>query len=136
MCPWLLRVTCEGFKHPGLKIIRINADLFVATLVMAEWTWTVLSADAPLSENDANSQAESLVRNVIAACDVAYPSGVKNRGRIGGVFWWNEKIPDTRVECVCLRTVFSRLHSCGDTVTTAAADVEFGSAHKELKHHI
>ena len=99
-------------RRPGWSTARMDADLLAAAMVVSEWTGAAWSPDPPPQSDDAEVQAERLVRCVTAACDIALPP----RRLLPGppVYWWNGKIAAARTECVRQRWRFTRLRGRRD----------------------
>jgi hypothetical protein len=59
----------------------MDADLLAAAWVVAEWAGAAPSAGRAVMSDGAEAEAEWLVGNVTAACDVALPPRTTHPGR-------------------------------------------------------
>jgi hypothetical protein len=78
---------------PRWRLKERDRDLFQAAVTVSAWSWDARATQ----EGGINEEAESLQRDMSAACDASMPRSIRGGGaRNRCVYWWTEEIAELR----------------------------------------
>jgi hypothetical protein len=91
---------------PRWRLKDRDQDLFQAAVSVSAWSW---DARATQESSSIDEEAESLRKDISAACDASIPRSITSGGaRNHGVYWWTEEIAESRRRCVQARRKLQR----------------------------
>ena len=93
---------------PRWRLKERNREMLQAAVSVSAWSW-----DARRTSGSVDEEAESLRRDMSAACDSSMPCSVPGYGRNQCVYWWTPEIADTRARCVRARRRLQRARRVG-----------------------
>jgi hypothetical protein len=90
---------------PRWRLKERDRDLLQAAVTVSAWSWDARATQ----EGGIDEEAESLQRDMSAACDASMPRSIPGGGtRNRCAYWWTEEIAELRRECALARRRLQR----------------------------
>jgi hypothetical protein len=92
-------------RGPRWRLKERDRDLLQAAVTVSAWSWDARATQ----EGGIDEEAESLQRDMSAACDASMPRSIPGGGtRNRCAYWWTEEIAELRRECALARRRLQR----------------------------